>query len=204
MNRLGDPEYPSGMSAVNEVQNIAIHVGTVSGGTFTLTFTLHGGVTFTTGAIAHSAVAATIQTAINVAAAPVVPGWTNGDIVITGGPLTTTPLVITYSGNSVKQKNHSPVTGDGASLTGGGTLGAITTSAIGQPTRTAYSALIVMGILSAPAPAHGATATIVVQNARGSFPHNLDEQTVRDIVHQVGVEESNQGLTDAILAALGY
>lgn len=201
--RIGDQDYPAGMAAQNEVQGIAIYSGTVSGGTFTLTFTLHGGVTFTTAAIAFGANAATIQSAIDTAAAKVVQGWTNGDIAITGGPLTTTPLVVTFSGNSVKQSNHPILTGNGASLTGGGSLGAITQTMAGQPLRTAYAALIALGVLTAPAPAHGATTGFVVQNARGKFPNGLDDDTVKALVRQVGVEEKSAAVEAALLTALG-
>jgi hypothetical protein len=190
-----------------EVQSIAIHEDGVDGGTFTLTFTLHSGVSFTTAAIAFGANAATIQAAIDTAALPKVPGFTAADIACTGGPLTTTPLVITFSGASVASQNHGLTVIDGALLTDGGVPedpGEVTQTTAGQPLRTAYSALIVLGILSAPAPAHGATADIVVQNARGSFPHNIDEATVRAIVNQVVVEESSEAIGTAILTALGY
>jgi hypothetical protein len=62
----------------------------------------------------------------------------------------------------------------------------------------------VLGILSAPAPAHGATSPITLQNARGAYPHNIDEATVRAIVNQVVVEEGNEAIGSAILTALGY
>jgi len=206
LNSFGDPDYPSGMAAADEVQEQAIHEAGVDGGTFTLTFTLHGGVTFTTAAIAFDANAATIEAAIDTVALTKVQGFVAGDIAVTGGPGTTTPIVYTYSGDSVAEKNHGLMTVT-SSLTDGGVpedAGEVTVTTTGQPIRTGYSALIVLGILSAPAPAHGAAATIVVQNARGSFPHQLDEATVRAIVHQVAVEETNEALGTAILTALGY
>jgi hypothetical protein len=206
--RLGDPSYPSGMdTAANEVQGIAIHEDGVDGGTFTLTFTLFGGVTFTTAAIAFGANAATIQAAIDTAADPVVQGFTAADIAITGGPLTTTPLVITFSGASVAAKNHGLTVIDGALLTDGGVPedpGEVTVTTAGTPVRTAYASLIALGVLSAPAPAPGVTSGITVQNARGSFPNGLDEETVRMIVQQVVLEEGNQAIGDAILTAIGY
>jgi len=203
--RIGDPDYPSGLSEADEVQGIAVYSGTVNGGTFTLTFTLQNGVTFTTAAIAHSANAATIQSAIDTAAAPKVTGWTNGDIAVTGGPLTTTPVVLTFSGASVDAQNHGLTTGDGALLTGGGTLGAITETTAGQVLRTAIGALVVMGILSPVSlPAQGVNTGFTIQNTRGKFPHGLDEDTVKDIIHEAAVAESNAGLEPALLTALGY
>lgn len=206
INSLGDPAYPSGMAAVDEVQEIAIHEDGVDGGTFTLTITLFGGVSFTTAAIAFDANAATIEAAIDLVAAPKVPGFTAGDIAVTGGPLTTDPLVLTFDGATVAAKNHG-LTVITSSLTDGGVAedaGEVTVTDAGQPLRTAYSTLIVIGILSAPAPAHGATDDIVVQNARGSFPNNIDEATVRAIVNQLVVEEGNEAIGTAVLTALGY
>jgi hypothetical protein len=78
IDTIGDPStYPSrtGNTAANEVQGIAIHVATVDGGTFTLTFTLFKGVTFTTGNIAYDANAATIEAAIDAAATSNVPNF---------------------------------------------------------------------------------------------------------------------------------
>jgi hypothetical protein len=128
------------MAAADEIQEIGIHEDGVDGGTFALTFTLFGGVSFTTAAIAFGANAATIEAAIDLVALPKVPGFTAGDIAITGGPLTTTPLVITFSGASLAAKNHDLTVIDGALLTDGGVPedpGEVTVTDAGQPLRTA-------------------------------------------------------------------
>lgn len=104
---------------VNEVQSIAIYSGTVAGGTFELDIELSGGSTFSTAPIAYNANAATIETAIDVAAtAAAVPGWTNGDISVSGGDLTTAPVVLTFDGSSVEKGNHVLTVVDGALLEG--------------------------------------------------------------------------------------
>jgi len=113
-----DTPLPAQFQATNEVQQIAAFSGTATGGTFTLTITLFGGTLLTTAAIVYNASAATIQSAIDVAAAGVVPGWTNGDIVVAGGPFTVAAVTFTYSGNSVSGKNHSQISINGASLVG--------------------------------------------------------------------------------------
>ena len=114
------PALGAGTYATDEIQELEEHQGGVDGGTFTLTFTLASAETFTTGAINHDEVAANIQSAIDSAAtAEPISGWTNGDIVVTGGPLTTTPVVLTFSGNSVADQNHAQTTIDGGSLTNG-------------------------------------------------------------------------------------
>jgi len=106
---LGDPDYPAAMEgADNEVQRIAqFAVNPATPATFTLTFNLFGGVTFTTAAIAFGASAATVQTAID-AASPGSIG--NGHIVVTGGGLNAADLVLTFSGASVAGKQHSQTT----------------------------------------------------------------------------------------------
>ncbi len=124
---------PALAAEVDEVQSIAIYVGTVSGGDFTLTISLYGESPFTTAAIAYDAVAATIEAAIDTAAGiAAIPGFVAGDIAVTGGPLTTTPVVLTFSGTSVDGANHGLTTIDGTGLTGGGSAGAITTTTNGS------------------------------------------------------------------------
>lgn len=194
-----DPAVPAAYAAKNEVNNIAVYSGTVSGGTFTLTFLLRNGVTFTTAAIAFDAVAATIQTAIDTAS-PASVG--DGHIVITGGPMTTTPLVITYSGASVAGQNHAQVTADGASLTGGGTMGAITTSVDGQTARNARAVLLNLGVVAdATPPAQGAlTAPTKGANLLGVAPW-----VIRELAQEVAFEDLDNDIYQVLaVALLGY
>lgn len=207
IDTIGDPDvYPTNTGdAVNEVQGIAVYSGTVSSGTFTLTINLYGGLSFTTDDIAFDANAATIEAAIDTAAAPVFADFVAGDIAVTGGPLTTTPVVLTFDGASVAGKNHGLTTGSSAGLVGGGSLGAITTTTPGQGLRNALAALVVLGILDAaniqvPGDVTGYTA----QNVRGSFPHGLSEGTVRDIIRQAAIEDNDPALETALLSLLGY
>lgn len=203
LNRLGDPAYPTGLdTATNEVQTIAAMGGAPDGGTYTLTFTLQDGTTFTTAAIAYNANAATIQTAISVAAAPKVPGWATGHIAVTGGPLSTTLGTFTYSGASVASKNHGQMSIDGTLITNG-TAGAADTTAIGKPIRRALAALYVLGVLSGTPPAHGST-TVTTGVARGRLPQDLDEETVCMLAAEAEKESAVTGLATAILTALGY
>ena len=119
-------------TARDELQSIATHVPTVSGGTFTLAFVLASSESFTTAALAHEATAGTIETAIDVAAtAAGVVGWANGDISVAGGHLNTNPVTLTFDGTSVKEQNHALVVMDDALLTGGGSGGAITVTTEG-------------------------------------------------------------------------
>lgn len=189
----GDFEYPANCVAVNEVQQIAIHEDGVDGGTFTLRFTLANGTTFVTAAINHNANAAAITTAINTAAGLAsVPGWTNGDIVVTGGPLTTTPLVLTFSGTTVAAQNMG-LTVITSSLTDGGVpeaAGAVTVTTAGQATRTAWAALMVLGLVTSAPPVAGVDPVDPTVRTRPGFPHNLEPETVRLLVLEAAAQDN--------------
>jgi hypothetical protein len=74
--------------------------------------------TFTTAAIAFDAAAATIETAIDVAAtAASVTGWTNGDIAVAGGPLDAADVTLTSTGSN----NVRPVVATDATFDTDGT-----------------------------------------------------------------------------------
>ena len=92
------------------VMTIAAWTGSPTTGTFTIAIKLitQAGVetTITTAAIAYDAAAATIESAIDTAAASV-SGWTNGDIAVTGGPLDTAAVTLTFSGSSVSGQSHN-------------------------------------------------------------------------------------------------
>lgn len=80
--------------------------GTISGGTYTISF--NGA---TTTAIAWNATAATVQAAME---ALVTVGA--GNVVVTGGPVSTTPLTFTFQGN--RSGDIPQITANAASLTG--------------------------------------------------------------------------------------
>jgi hypothetical protein len=109
----------------DEVQSIAKDATDHTGGTFALTVNLRtttGIESFTTAAIAYNANAATIETAIDVAAtAAAVTGWVNGAISVSGGILQAAgaPVVLTFDGTAVDDQPHPLVEFDGALLTGG-------------------------------------------------------------------------------------
>lgn len=111
-------ETTPGDTGVDEVQTISQYENNPTGGTFTITIDLDNDDPFTTDAIAFDANAAAIETAIDTAAtAAAVPSWTNGDISVSGGPLTTGDVVLTFDGSSVSETNHALSSVDGSSLT---------------------------------------------------------------------------------------
>jgi hypothetical protein len=155
-------------AAADAVGKIATHVATVSGGTYTLTFTFPSkdgngtSETFTTAAIAYNATAATIETAVDTAATTAsITDWTNGDITVAeenSAGLSDGYCTFTCDGTSV---DDMPMTLsiDGASLTGGGTAGAVTYTTYGQAAQVSKKALFDMNVISGTRNAPGVTPT---------------------------------------------
>jgi hypothetical protein len=104
-------------AGTNEVQTLS-KTGTVTSGTFTLTW--EGD---TTAAIAFDATAAQVKTAL-VAASPEL---ATADVTATGGPLGGTPVVLTFTGSYAAQ-DVSLITADSTNLVGGGTYGVVETT----------------------------------------------------------------------------
>jgi hypothetical protein len=100
----------------SEVQQVAI-TGSPTGGNFTLTFDGQ-----TTANIAYNANAAAVQSALE-ALSNLAPG----DVTCTGGPLPTTPVVITFGGAYVGT-DVTQMTADSTGLTGGTTPTATVTT----------------------------------------------------------------------------
>ena len=98
--------YPKQGNGTNCVQTLT-KGGTISGGTWTITFNGE-----TTGAISATATAAEVQAHLERLASV-----RSGDIAVTGGPVTTTNLVLTFQGN-YSAKVVPDVTVTTASLTG--------------------------------------------------------------------------------------
>ena len=199
----GDVAYPSGFAAINEVQSIAQHVPTVSGGTFALTFTMKNGETFTTAAIVYNASAATIETAVDTAATGVVTGWTNGDISVSGGDLNTAAVVSTFDGASVAGLNHPALTIDGALLTGGGSAGVVSTTTEGQTIRTAMAILSVLGLFPTTVPVQGTALTpytpAVLPTRVGDL---ISVATVRALALEAAIEDELASIETEILTAV--
>ena len=200
----GDVALPTSLQAADELQSIAIYQGTVSGGTFTLEFVLASDETFETAGIAYDANAATIEGAIDTAAtAASIVGWTNGDISVAGGPLTTTPVTLTFDGNSVKEQNHDLVVIDGTGLTGGGSAGDVTTTTEGQSDRLGYAILTQYGIVIGTVPAEDVVPTALVV-AASPGERLLSAEAIRAVALEIAVAEgNNMAIYDAIVAAAG-
>lgn len=106
-------------AALNEIQSF-IKTGTVSGGTFTMTYSAQ-----TTGNIPYNATADDVYGALvalsNIAST---------DIIVTGGPLPSTAITVEFTG-SLAGTNVAQITADSTNITGGGSIVASTTQAGG-------------------------------------------------------------------------
>lgn len=201
----GDMEYPTDLVAKDEVQSIAVYTDTVTDGTFALTVTLKNGETFTTDAIAYNANAATIETAIDTAAtAASITDWTNGDISVAGGDLTTAPVTLTFDGDSVTNLNHPLTTIDGTNLVGDGDAGAVTATTEGQTNRPAWAVLKATGAIAGTMPAQGVTPTAVtVGTSRAANPRLPSAALLRALCAEAAIENEDAATEAALIAVLG-
>lgn len=176
-----------------------MYQGTVTGGTFTLEFVLASGKTFETAGIAFNAGAAIIEGAIDAAAtAAGVVGWTNGDITVAGGPLTTTPVTLTFDGGSVDEANHALVVMDDSGLIGG-SGGAISVTTEGQSDRLGYAILRRLGILVGTVPPEGIVSSALTVGASVS-ERRLSPETIRAIALEIAIAEGNDDIYSALVA----
>lgn len=114
---MADQAMTLSTNGTNEVQQVAT-TGTVTAGTFTLTYSGQ-----TTTAIAWNASAATVQAAL-IALSNIGPS----DMVCTGGPLPATPVVCTFTG-TLGNTNVAAMTSTDT-LTGGSTSLSTTTAGV--------------------------------------------------------------------------
>jgi len=141
---------PTAYAARDEVQKIVEQTGAGVGDTYTLTFSIPlTDETFTTAAIAYNATAATIETAINVAATlAAITGWTNGDISVAeenAAGLDDGYCTFTFDGTSMDDQPHDLIV---LTATGFTKTGIATRETAGQQVRSAMFALICLNVLS--------------------------------------------------------
>lgn len=101
---------------VNEIQTLS-KTSTVTSGTFTMTYNGE-----TTTALPYTATAAAIQAALEVFV-----GVQPGDLVCTGGPISTASVIITFTGDNAGT-NVGLITTNSAALVGGGSYGVVETT----------------------------------------------------------------------------
>jgi hypothetical protein len=196
----GDPAYPSGYAVTNEVQSMA--TATQTAGNMTLSFTLASGETFTTASILFSAVAATIESAIDSAATTAsVVGWTNGDITVSGGAVDANPVVFTFDGVSVAGQNHADIVLADVDGTGGA-WGAVTVTTNGQENRSAWAVMNMINVVSGTIPIQGTILPLTVDGQQGSMHLNPNADVLRALALQASIDDGSDAVETAILDGL--
>lgn len=204
----GDAASPgAAFDAANEVQTLAASGATA--GTFDISVgfnTVNGNVFVAVTGIAYNAAPAAIESAIDsaVSAAGTVPGWTNGDISVSGaGTAQANPTVFTYDGASVASLAHPISTVDGTGLTGGGSEAFSETTA-GQTARSPWAIIEVFDIIdfggTPPAQLSGSIPTLTgnVDRSRVRFT----DRTLRAIAAEAEAQDKIAGLEAALLSAM--
>lgn len=199
----GEPDGPT-----NEVQTIVQYALDFDSGEFTLEINLSNAAQFTTAGIAFDAIAATVETAIDVAATAASLGisWTNGDIAVTGGNLLSggSSFLLTYSGASVDELNHSQAVINLNTLSGGllDTPAETTLSGGTENERNAWGALIGLGIaIEGDVPALGVDASPFTSASEPGGPGYPSEATIRALAAEASVADNNITTQTEVLAA---
>lgn len=172
------------LTALTDEQQLITKSGTVTGGTFTITYDGQ-----TTAALDFDATNAEVLAALE-ALSNLAPG----DVVLAGGPVNTSPLRIIFQG-TLKGTNVAAVTVDSTSLTGGGTYvpstavagGAAITSIAQRPVSRMHADVYVDDTFGAI----GTTKVTSAYNAgfdigakwAAFFAMNTDFPSFQDLVH---------------------
>jgi len=187
-----DLDIPAAYAEGNEVQELSATASTM--GNFTITVTLANGETFTTGNIAFDASAATVETAIDVAAtAEPITGWTNGDIAVTGGPADTAPLVFTFDGDSVAGANHEESVAVDVDLDEA--VGVFSTTTDGGPDRPALAALSALGCIAGTPPSFGDEGIGSLVAGDANRPNRPSQSLVGLLLREASVQEDKDWVT---------
>lgn len=206
----GDAEAPSPSNIYDPVNSV--HTLTASGasaGTFVVLigFRLANGIPTrtTTAAIAFDAVPATIESAVDTAMASVVPGWTNGDIAVTGaGTAELNDSVFTYSGASVAGKHHPLSLVIGGGLTGGGAE-AFTDTVPGQSSRNPWAIMKAFSLVGfTTLPTQGASGDLSgLTRIIDRSTKQLSDSALRVLAREAAIQDTIPNLEETLLDLMG-
>lgn len=203
--RLGDVGYPTGYDAVNEEQTIPDV--TADDGTYTLTFTMWDGSTFTTGALNHDDDAETIQTAVDTAADGVVAGYTAGDIDISGGPIDDADIEVVFDGDSVAGQNHGVIVVNSSLEASMNPVAAptVTVDQEGQENRPAWAILKLLGVIDGTPPVQGEVndSDYTADTNPNVNPYYPSQGLIRALAYEASVQDKNAAVEADILSVVG-
>ena len=195
-----DPTIRTAYAAADEVQTIPHQSSSGAGDTYTLTVVLPklASGTFTTAGIAYDATAATIETAIDVAAtAAAVTSWTNGDITVAeagSAGVSDGAVTLTFDGASVTEQ---PVDVVVLTATGWTKDGTEVRTTGGQVDREATQALYDMGVVAGSLQKSGDTPTWTKPTALLKRPRY---GLIQDLAVQAVYEDGDDAAYDAVAA----
>jgi len=193
-----DPEPAPGFDVQNEIQVIEQFSGTVNSGNYTLTIVTPAGTELTTANIAFDANAATIKSAIDTACSGIA-GWTNGDISVNGGPLTSNDVTLIFDGSSVEQQNFGQTIITDIDLGGGGSVGDVSTTQHGQPKRYTWAVMQELGMVSTP-PEYGTPwpGNSVLEISPGETSFWPSPALLKALAWQAAIDDDNPALRDQL------
>lgn len=202
LNSLGlksSPLRPPSPTISDSLTVPRFHTG-VSAGRFALRFRgADKNVFLATSILPHDAVAARIERAIDDAAeAASVPGWANGDVAVSGGPLTTDDLTLALANGrqlSVSIKAHR--------LRGHIKTGKVTSVVRGQPRRTALATMKLLGLidLPSPLPLYGTVGGVTL--AGNPRLERFKRETIHLLCRQAGREEGSSDVFQDLMMLFG-
>lgn len=191
LQRLKDLPYPDAdLMKRSEIQTIT--PGDHILGTFDVDFTLADGSSFSLTTLSVSLTASVLQTNIDAEAAIEIPGYSSGDISVTGGPfgLGGSNTVITFAGESVKGPQPL-VEVDGGLLIGGTTEPQVSTTQSGIPENRFWLGIFKMlGLLVGNNPAWGQSPlgqyTVVSKDEVENYLH---QETIVKLLKEASIRE---------------
>jgi hypothetical protein len=154
---------------------------------------------FRTAKIPYNASAANIELAIDAAAtAAGVPDWVNGNIEVSGGPLTTDDVTLILAGGRKLR-----VFVGGVNLGGHTKTGKVGTVTRGQPRRTTLAAMKLMGLIDfpSPLPSHGSVDGVTL--AANPRLKRFKRETIHLLCKQAGKEEESRDVYRNLMSVFG-
>ena len=197
----GDVGYGTDYVERNEVQEIGACSGSVSDGLWIITFNLADGTTFDSELLIWNIDSVALQTAINSSCSGNITGWSNGDIVPSGGPFPNNTFTLTFSGNSVKGVNHDVCGLINSSLTGGDVT-SVTETTAGQTDRPAMAVLNELGIVTT-APNQGEIIGLIANADREANPTLPRQVTLQALAKQASLDDDSEELYIELMKAFG-
>lgn len=198
--RYEDQDYPASLLLGSEVQTIT--PGNRTGGTFNIVVTdVVSGQVITTASATHNFPAFAWTADFDFQADTDIPGYTAGDLSITGGPFGSggSNLVVTFGGVLSGRDQPLITFTDLGSLTGGDTDPAVSETSKGQPGRFWFAALKLMGVIEGTDPAFGAAPSgQYTVNTRDQLANYPSARTIKALLREATVQEGQDWETELL------